>query len=112
METTINYTDFEKIDIQVGQIISATINEKAIKPAYILSIDFGALGIKTSSAQITQNYTCEELIGKKICAVVNFPTKKVAGIKSEVLVLASMDTNYGTLLLSPDTRAIIGSKIY
>lgn len=112
METTINYADFEKIDIRVGQIMSATINEKAIKPAYVLSIDFGTLGIKTSSAQIIQNYTCEELIGRKICAVVNFPVKKVAGVKSEVLVLASTDTNHGTLLLSPDIRAIIGSKIY
>ncbi|MFN8769338.1 MAG: tRNA-binding protein [Neisseriaceae bacterium] len=108
----IKLSDFEKIDIRIGQIISAKLNEKALIPAYILAIDFGDLGIKTSSAQLTQNYTETALIGRKICAVVNFPTKRVAGIKSEVLVLASICKNHGTLLLHADNKATNGSKIF
>ncbi len=93
MESThpiIDFSDFLKVDIRSGTIIDAQINTKAIKPAYILTIDFGSFGTKTSSAQITQNYTPEELIGTQILAVLNFAPKKVAGIKSEVLVLATV----------------------
>ena len=107
----IELMDFEKVHIHVGQILDAKLNNKAIKPAYILTIDFGDLGIKISSAQLVQNYTVDDLIGRKIVAVVNFPTKKVAGVKSEILVLASVCEQKGTLLLSADQNAINGSRI-
>lgn len=94
----INWTDFEKIDIRVGTIIAAQVFEKAKNPAYILSIDFGTLGIKKSSAQITKLYQPEELIGKQIVAVVNFPPKQIANIKSECLVLGAVDGTSVTLL--------------
>ncbi len=107
----ISWEDFEKIDIRSGQIINAEPNTKAKIPAYILTIDFGELGIKTSSAQLTENYTTEDLINKKIIAVVNFTVKIIAGIKSEVLVLATVCKQLGTLLVSADQKTINGSKI-
>lgn len=96
----ITFADFLKVDIRVGQIIEVTDNLKAKQAAYVLTIDFGALGQKTSSAQITQNYTKEELLGKHIIAVVNLPTKKVAGVKSEVLVLAAVCKTRRSRILS------------
>jgi tRNA-binding protein len=108
---TIQFADFLKVEIRVGTIISAELNAKAIKPAYILKIDFGDLGVKTSSAQITQNYTSKDLIGMQIVAVMNFEPKKVAGVKSEVLVLASVSDENGTILLKPSLRAPNGSLI-
>lgn len=98
----ITYADFTKVDIRVGTILDAQINEKARAPAYILTIDFGSLGIKTSSAQITANYSAEELKGKQIIAVTNFSPKRVAGVKSEVLVLACVCPERGSVLLEPD----------
>ena len=112
MDKLISWEDFEKVDIRCGQIIDVRINDKAKVPAYVLTIDFGdTLGIKISSAQLTQNYTPEDLMNKKIVAVINFPTKKVAGIKSEVLVLATVCDKLGTMLLSTADTAINGSKV-
>lgn len=107
----ITFEDFLKVDMRVGKIIDAQINEKAIKPAFVLKIDFGELGIKNSSAQITENYTAENLIGRQIIAVVNFPPKKVAGVKSEVLVLAAVCLTGGTVLLKPADNVEIGTRI-
>ena len=96
--------DFEKIEIRVGTIIEATINKKAKKPAYKLKIDFGEeLGIKTSSAQITKCYETE-------VAVVNFPPRQIADVKSEVLVLGS-DSKQGIVLLRPTLQVENGDKI-
>ncbi len=111
MDKLINFADFEKLHIHVGLIIDAQVNEQAKIPAYILTIDFGRFGTKTSSAQLTQNYTAKDLVGKKICAVINFPVKKIAGVKSEVLVLASMCEQKGTLLLAADENSLNGSRI-
>jgi tRNA-binding protein len=108
---TIQFADFLKVEIRVGTIISVELNAKAIKPAYILKIDFGELGVKTSSAQITQNYISTDLIGMQIVAVMNFEPKKVAGVKSEVLVLASVSDENGTILLKPSLPAPNGSLI-
>jgi tRNA-binding protein len=83
---TISWQDFEKIEIRTGTIISAESFKEARKPAFILHIDFGAYGVKKSSAQITTLYQPEELIGKQIVAVVNFPEKQIANIKSQCLV--------------------------
>lgn len=107
----ITFSDFLKVDIRVGQIIAVTDNFKARQPAYVLTIDFGELGQKTSSAQITQNYTKKELLGKQIIAVVNFPTKRVAGVKSEVLVLAAVCKTHGTVLLEPMNVVENGTRV-
>ena len=108
----IKFEEFLKVDIRVGEILEATINKKAKKSAYILKIDFGSeIGIKTSSAQITQNYTPKDLIGKQICAVVNFAPLRVGGVKSEVLVLAVVCKKNGTVLITPDKKVLNGEKI-
>jgi tRNA-binding protein len=96
----ISFDDFTKINMVAGTIIEAKPNTKAKIPAYILRIDFGNYGIKTSSAQLTENYTCEDLVSQQIIAVMNFPAKRVAGVKSEVLVLAGVNNDCGTVLLS------------
>ncbi|WP_340617843.1 tRNA-binding protein [Xenorhabdus entomophaga] len=103
---------FMSLDIRVGKIIKAEKNEKAIKPAYKLCIDFGSdIGEKQSSAQICQNYTEEQLIGKQILAVVNFPPRRVAGFKSEVLVLAAVCGDQGTVLIQPERGVNLGTRM-
>ena len=112
MDGLIDFSDFLKGDIRVGEIVEAVDNVKARLPAYILTIDFGSeLGIKTSSAQITQNYSKAELLGKQVLAVANFPVKKVAGIKSEVLVLAAVDEEHGTVLVEPNRMVSNGVRL-
>ena len=107
----VTVSDFLKVDIRVGTIVEAVENLKARQPAYVLRIDFGQLGQKTSSAQITQNYSQQELIGKQIIAVVNFPPKRVAGIMSEVLVLAAVCKTHGTVLLEPNSFVENGTRV-
>lgn len=109
---TITWEDFEKIDIRVGTILQAEAFPKAKKPAYRLLIDFGsAIGIKRSSAQITHHYTPEELIGKQVVAVVNFPPKQIATFISECLVLGVYDDEGGVVLLQPGKEVTKGQKI-
>lgn len=104
--------DFEKIDMRVGTILSACINEKAKNPAYKLTIDFGdEIGLKTSSAQLTALYTAQQLPGMQVIAVVNFPPRQVAGVKSEVLVLGC-NSKQGTVLLIPAETVGNGDRIY
>ena len=92
MKKEITYLDYDKIQICTGTILKASINEKARKPAYVLKIDFGEkIGIKTSSAQITNYYKTSELINKQIMAVCNFPPRNIAGINSEVFVLGAIE---------------------
>lgn len=107
----ISWQDFEKIDIRTGTILEANPFPEAIKPAYQLKIDFGELGIKQSSAQITVHYSTDELIGKQIIAVVNFPPKKIAHFFSECLVLGVYDENNQVILLQPDKSTKNGFKI-
>ncbi len=97
----IQWDDFAKIDIRTGTIIEALPFPKAKKPAFQLTIDFGNLGIKKSSAQITKHYTIESLIGRQIIAVVNFPPKQIANFISECLVLGVYDDENEVVLLSP-----------
>lgn len=94
----IDWSDFEKIDLRIGTILSAKLNEKAKKPAYIMEIDFGELGIKKSSAQITERYPLNKLIGQQIVAVVNFPPKQIAQTMSECLVIGAVDGSDVNLL--------------
>lgn len=107
----ISWKDFEKIEIRTGTILIAKEFPEAIKPAYQLTIDFGDLGIKQSSAQITAHYTLEALIGKQIIAVVNFPPKKIAHFYSECLVLGVYDENHQVILIQPDKPTHNGFKI-
>lgn len=107
----ITLNDFNKIDIRIGTIIKAEENKKAKKPAYKLTIDFGSeIGIKTSSAQITDNYSLEKLIGMQIIAVINFPPRQVASVMSEVLILGS-DSKQGIVLLHPTQNVDNGDRI-
>ena len=107
----ITWKDFEKIDIRVGTILTAQPFEKAKQPAYQLTIDFGDFGIKKSSAQITHLYSMEDLIGKQIIAVVNFPPKQIANFFSECLVLGVYNNNKEVVLLAVDKPILNGSKI-
>ena len=108
----ITWSDFEKIDIRVGTIISATDFEKARNPSYQLEIDFGDLGIRKSAAQITALYKKEELIGKQIMAVVNFPKKQIANFFSECLVMGVYGDNKSEVtLLSPSLSVKNGLEV-
>ena len=110
-DKTIEYSDFEKIKMATGTILEVKINAKARKPSYIIKIDFGSkIGIKTSSAQIT-NYSTEELINKQIIGVINFEKKNIAGIESEVLILGAVSKDNSILLLNADKNLINGLPI-
>ncbi|MBS1420369.1 MAG: tRNA-binding protein [Oscillospiraceae bacterium] len=105
------FEDFMKLDIRVGTIISAVNFEKARKPAYKLEVDFGGeLGIKKSSAQITEHYTADELIGKQVLAVVNFPPRQIANFFSQVLVLGTYSEG-GVVLIRPDMPVRNGDRL-
>lgn len=108
----ITYSDFAKVDMRVGKILRVEEFPKARKPAYKLFIDFGELGEKQSSAQITNLYKPEELVGKQIIAVVNFPKKQIADFMSEVLVLGATDSQSGDIiLLKPERDTNPGAQI-
>lgn len=111
MEPLISWPDFEKIDIRLGTILEATPFPKAKKPAYKLSIDFGPLGVKRSSAQITAHYTPENLAGQQVVAVINFPPRNIAGFLSECLVLGVYDEQQNVVLLEPKMPLANGLKI-
>ena len=106
-----NFDDFLKLDIRVGTIVSAKNFEKARKPAYQLEVDMGEeLGIKRSSAQITDHYSPEELVGKQVLAVVNFPPRQIANFFSEILVLGTYSEG-GVVLIRPDRPVKNGDKL-
>jgi len=107
----VTWNDFEKIDMRVGTIVEINDFPKAKKPAYQLRIDFGELGIKVSSAQITSFYTKDSLMGKQVIAVVNFPPKQIANFISECLVLGVYTGNKEVILLQPERGTLNGGKI-
>lgn len=107
----IDWKDFEKVDIRTGTILEVNDFPKAKKPAWQLKIDFGELGIKSSSAQITHHYKKSDLIGKQIIAVVNFPIKQIANFFSECLVLGVSDANGNIVLLETERNVPNGNKI-
>jgi tRNA-binding protein len=111
MSTAITWDDFEKIDIRTGTIIAVNDFPKARKPAWQLTIDFGELGIKKSSAQITVHYSKEDLLNRQVVAVVNFPPKQIASFISECLVLGVYDENKDVILLQPGKPVADGMKI-
>lgn len=108
---TIEWQDFEKVQLRVGTIRSARPNEKALKPAYVLEVDLGELGVKTSSAQITAHYDCEALIGRQVLCVCNFEPKRIAGIRSEVLVTGVYDADNRVVLASFDKPLPNGARL-
>ena len=109
----ITYQDFEKVDIRVGEIVKVEDFSEARKAAYKLTIDFGAdIGIKKSSVQITEHYSKEELIGKQVIGVVNFPPKQIGPFISEVLTLGLPDENGDVVLLSPTKGVPKGGKMF
>jgi tRNA-binding protein len=108
----ITWNDFEKVDMRVGTVIEVTDFPKARKPAFRLTIDFGKeIGLKKSSAQITVHYKKEELLNRKVIAVMNFPPKQIADFISECLVLGVYDENNDVILLQPDRPVQNGMKI-
>ena len=111
MKETINFEDFQKLDLRIGTIIEAKDFEKARNPAYQLRIDFGSLGILASSAQITSLYDKEELIGRQIVAVINMGSKRIAGFKSECLVLGVQNGKDVVLLQSSAKKLTEGVQV-
>ena len=108
----INYEDFRKVDIRVGTVLSVKNNEKARQPALVLEVDFGGnIGVKSSSAKITHYYNSDNLVGKQIIAVCNFPTKNIAGVESEVLVLGAMEKDGKVVLVHPSKKVANGLEI-
>ncbi|UPA22112.1 tRNA-binding protein [Candidatus Peribacteria bacterium] len=105
--------DFQALDIRVGKIIAAEPFPEARKPAYKLTIDCGAeIGIKRSSAQITARYSIDDLIGRQILCVVNFPPRQIGPFISEVLTLGVPDENGEVVLIQPDTAVLLGGRLY
>lgn len=107
----LSWDDFEKVDMRVGTIIAVEDFPKARKPAYRLTIDFGALGIKQSSAQIKDLYTNEDLLNRQIIAVVNFPPKQIANFISECLVMGVYSEDNSVVLLQPERKMTNGMKV-
>ena len=109
----ITIADFQRVDIRVGRIVAAEPLKGARKPAYALRIDFGAeIGVRQSSAQITEHYQPEELIGRLVLAVVNFPPRRIAGYRSEALTLGVSDENGAVVLIAPDTSVPLGARLF
>lgn len=109
----ISWEDFEKVDVRVGEVIAAEPFPEARKPSIKLSVDFGPeIGVKSTSAQLTAHYGPGELVGREVVAVVNFPAKRIAGFKSEVLVLGVPDEKGAVVLLAPDRRVPPGGRMF
>lgn len=112
MKKNLNWQDFIKVDMRVGTIVGAQLFPEARKPAYKLEIDFGSeIGVKKTSAQITDHYQVEDLTGKQIIAVVNFPPKEIANFMSECLILGSVDEDEKVILLQPERTAKNGDRV-
>jgi tRNA-binding protein len=109
---TIQWADFEKVELRAGTIIAVEPFPEARKPAYKLTVDFGDLGTRRSSAQITKLYTPVELLGKQVVAVINFPPKRIAGFVSECLVTGFEDENDDVALISPTHPVPNGAKLF
>ncbi|NCU20433.1 tRNA-binding protein [Candidatus Falkowbacteria bacterium] len=110
---TITYDDFARVDIRVGRIIRADPFPEARKPAYKLLIDFGPeIGEKRSSAQITTHYTCENLVGRQVLAVVNFPPRQIGPMRSEVLTLGVPDDKGEVVLIGPGQDVPLGGRLF
>ncbi len=113
VEGTISFDDFLKVDIRLGVVVKAETFPEARKPAYKLLIDFGpGIGQRRSSAQITDHYAPEDLIGRRVMAVVNFPPRQIGPVRSEVLVLGVSDAEGRVVLIAPDQEAPLGARLH
>jgi tRNA-binding protein len=111
--TPLSFDQFLATDIRVGRIVAARLNPAALKPAFHLEVDFGAeLGVKHSSAQLTVHYTEASLLGMLVIAVVNFEPKRIAGVRSEVLVLGVPDQDGAVVLLNPGSTVPLGGRMF
>ena len=109
----INFDQFLAVDIRIGRVIAAEPLENARKPAYVLTIDFGvAIGVKKSSAQVTEHYALGELPGRLVAAVVNFPPRQIGKVMSEVLTLGFPDASGAVVLFAPDREVMLGSRLF
>ena len=112
MKQEISYEDYNKVEIKIGTVLSVSKNEKARKPSLIIEVDFGKeIGVKKSSAQITHYYNEENLVGKQVIAVCNFPKKNIAGIFSEVLILGAIEKDGKVVLVHPSQKVQNGLDI-
>ena len=110
---TISFEDFLKVELRVGRIVSAEVFQEARKPAYVLHVDFGEeLGVRKSSAQITEYYTPGDLMGRQVAAVVNFPPRQIGSFLSDVLTLGFADEAGAVVLFSPDRRVPNGARLF
>ena len=109
---TIDVADFERVDMRVGRVLEADAFPEARKPAYKLRIDFGPLGIRRSSAQLTAHYRPEDLVGKLVVAVTNFPPRQIGPVRSEVLLLGVPDENGAVVLLEPTHDVPLGGRVF
>jgi tRNA-binding protein len=107
-----NVDTFFQVDIRVGRVVSAEPNPRARKPAYRLEVDFGPLGVKTSSAQLTELYAPCDLVGRQVLAVVNFPPRRIAGVESQVLVLGVDNGEGAVITLGVEREAPLGARVY
>lgn len=107
----IEWQDFERVELRVGTVITAAPNAKATKPAYVLQVDLGELGIRTSSAQLTAHYRADELVGRQVLCVCNFAPKRVAGVRSDVLVTGVYDSDGKVVLASFDKPLPNGARL-
>jgi tRNA-binding protein len=113
MPQQISIDDFLKVDVRVGRIVDARPFPNARKPAYQLEVDFGPqLGRRRSSAQLTQRYTVDQLVGRQVLAVVNFPPRQIATFMSEVLVLGVPDADGNVVLIEPEAEVPLGGRLY
>ncbi|HEY3885243.1 MAG TPA: tRNA-binding protein [Vicinamibacterales bacterium] len=111
--STTDLTTFQRLDIRVGRIVAAEPFPEARKPAYRLRIDFGsAIGVRTSSAQLTEHYTRETLVGRLVVAVVNFPTRQIGPFASQVLTLGVPDDDGHVVLVTPDREVPLGGRMF
>jgi tRNA-binding protein len=108
---SLTWAEFEKVDMRVGIVVDAQLFPEARRPAYKLWVDFGPLGVKRSSAQITHRYALGDLVGRRVVAVVNFPPKQIGPFVSEVLVLGAYDERGEVILLRPDVEVAPGARI-
>ncbi len=108
---SLSWEDFSKVEMRIGTIISAEIFKEARNPAYKITIDFGSFGMRKTSAQITELYAPDEIIGRQVVAVINFPPKQIATMMSECLVLGGLGGEKEVILIQPDRKVENGTKI-
>ena len=112
MKEEISFNDYDKVDIRIGTVVNLSKNEKARKPSLVLEVDFGnEIGIKKSSAQITHYYNNENLVGKQVIGICNFPKKNIAGVFSEVLILGAIEKDGKVVLVHPSQKIENGLEI-